>query len=175
MPTVKRSDLLKILPAIRQRLTEVLSWPLERVLIADPADIGDAHPQGDAYLCLWIDYTDPNLPTYEGGGRTDTRVTEKLAVCIRTRCGTDNAGEGAEWLVNKQLGHAKTRKDVWNALVAFPPADTSEENEGDWFVTQGIAPADGTRPRREPLDKDWGESTLFFSVSYELDLNQEDQ
>lgn len=176
MPTVARSDLFNIVLACQARLMLRLSWPEERVIVADPKKF-KGHPQADQYLLLWLaDQGSPDMPVFEGGGRFDTRMVVRFAVTLWTRYYADEVSSSKLWLTDGRqanpLGHLNTAGLILNALVGFTPTDTADDS-GNWYCTQGINPAPVSAPNQEASrNPEWGHSVLGFVAVYELNLDQ---
>lgn len=170
MAAVIKTRLDLVLLGIQTRLIAALSWPAERVLIMDP-DAIDYDPQADHYLMIWPESESPNAPIFQGAGRYDTRVTERVTFTIRTRYMVDETTSLQAWLTDASQGHLRARHRVWDALVAYQVTDDGTES-GNWLVACPIEPASGGRPRKtRQRAPGWGESSLSFSVTYVLDLD----
>jgi hypothetical protein len=166
-PSVIRTKLSAILPLIRQRLMDVLQLRPEAVIETAEDDL-PPDPLGDQYLWLRPRDQGPNLPVIDGGGRIDARMNRTIAVTLRTRYAADEGTSNLAWLTDATYGHLDKEHAIYDALLNFQPTDLA----GNWLVTQPLKPRGGTNPKKDAKAKEWGQSTVDFEVSYEMDLNQ---
>ncbi len=162
------TDLGTLMLAFQQQLMAATGFPIERAIIGAPEEF-DFHPHGDQYLMLWPDIEGNDRPSTIGSGRINTDMTDRFGVMVRTRLALDDTPSGLIWLTNAQLGHLVLRQLVWNTLIDFQAQDQDEN-----ILNFPILPASGARAgrgKRPPLDKTWGESTLWFDVTYQLALD----
>ncbi len=174
MPTVIRSRLADIFPAIRARLAAVTGFPPERVLNLQREDPPfDSH--GDSYVYVRVENSDFDMANILGAGRIDAREALPFSVVVRTRYAVDEANQDVAWLLDPIYGHAELRRLVLDAMMLFQPLDGS----GNWLATEPIKPAPARQPRKDEgrnrPNKEWGQSELRFVVTYELDLSQDYQ
>lgn len=166
MATVVGTRLDVVLLAVRQQLLDRLGWPAERVLLIDPRWLTQLHPHGDQYLCLWCDTESVNRPILQGAGRYDARLSERIDVAVRTRLGTDEATSARYWLLDATLGHNLAKWNVHNALTDWVPVDA----DGNWLAVKALHPAGNGKPKLDRVEKEWGESTLSWELTYQLAL-----
>lgn len=164
-----RSKLSPILLAIRQRVMDVMLFPPERVLIV-ARDVLAQEPQADQFVRIRPRGGPIYYPTYEGGGRMDTRVRRSCSATLRTRMATDEPTQDLFWLNDVSIGHLEKEHALFDALVAFQPTDSDD----NWLVTQPLEPKAVTTPEKARGAKmlEWGESTFEFVIHYQLALDQ---
>lgn len=154
-----------IVLACQARLVEILRWPEERVLVADPDDVDPVPTAVDGLCCLWPESA--SIRHYEAAGRYRTAEDVRLVVAVYTRLAVDAKPSGRAWLTGAGRGHLIARHRVLDALVAFQPVD----EESNWLCQQPIAPAPNSKPKRDRKTPGWGESRLTFQFVYDLDLD----
>lgn len=150
-----------ILLAVQAQLQLALSWGIERVCLVDPAKLS-FHPHGDSYVCVWPDTELANNGVYQGAGRLDFRLTRKLYVNLRTRAALDDSATSAVWMTDQTLGHGVGELGIWNALVEYMPVDS----KGNQLSLAALTPVNGGKPRLDPEEKEWGETSFAFEVIY---------
>lgn len=156
-----------ILLNIQQHLMSSLSWVQQRVDIMDPDKLPvNKHPLGSNYLVLWPDVETPNIPIFQGAGRLDTRMTDRLNVHVRSAAALDEYASAQTWLTDPSLGHIFLRHQVWDALLNYLPTDSNS----NLLTVNGLVPAPARKAKLEGEKKYWGESVLAFDVNYVLAL-----
>lgn len=171
MPAVIRTELAAILPPIRTRLASVAALPAERVLLLQrESPPFDGH--GDSYLWVRVEDGAFDMPNVIGAGRIDAREEVLFSVTARTRLAVDERNQDLQWLIHESLGNLRLRQKVIDAMLCFQPLDSS----GNWLTTEPIKPARSRGPRKEQgkdkTNKEWGESTTYWMLRYEVSVTQ---
>ena len=175
MPTPIPTDLATILPVLRARLVDWVELPLERVGLLQRDDV-PFHSQADSYLFLRVEGGTFIMGDVEGAGRINTKERILFSITCRTRLALDEANVDYLWMVatEESRGNAILRHKVLDAMMLFQP----EDEDGNWLITEPIKPDRTLRPRKASgnnPNKEWGESTLWFVLTYHLDLDQDYQ
>ena len=159
-----------ILPVLRARLVSVTGLPAERVGALQRNDVPfNAH--GDNYVFLRVEDSSFDMADIIGAGRIDSREEVLLSLTVRSRLATDEANMDWKWLTDESYGNLRLRHRCIDALLCFQPLD----DDGNWLVTEPIKPTTTRRPRKEEgkaPNREWGESTTWWKMTYHLDLDQ---
>lgn len=182
--TVLRTTPGPIFLACQAALMAKTGWPAERVIIVDP-ELFPGHTQAEQYVTLWLAHQTPNMATFEGGGRCDTRYTMEIEATLYTRYAVDEASSDLAWLTDASLGHFAAGTLILDAMIAFQPTDNYATDltgaTGNWLCTEPIKPAPISRPLKRQKrvkgrgDPDWGASRFSFQAVYMPALTQTQQ
>lgn len=165
-----------LLKKIKARLVEKLGFPSNRVLIV--ARRITSHPSASQVVTVR-----PMKPTpgkeigFSAAGRANPVVKRGIAVSVITRLSLDKVGEDEQFLEHESLGHFQVEDKILDALIDWlptttnPEADPGEEEEG--MTTSPIKWEDGQQPEKDEKIPEWGESVLYFTVTFQQDLDQD--
>lgn len=171
MATVLRSSLDVLLLNLQARLSTVLGWPLERVVIDTEGDEQDdeTHYQAEQVVFLRTGGSSP-VPGFEGMGRVWAPERVRCSCVLWTRLGLDEVPGYAIGLTDPASGHEVAALAVRNALTAWQPTDA----DGNWLVQEPIERTSTTGPRRRKRkDGTWAKSSVEFAMTYAPALSQD--
>jgi hypothetical protein len=175
MPQQQRSYFGPIVQAIKTQLVTYTGIPEHRVLLrARHKQAKTTHPvQGRQYLVIRPYLPRPIGEWTEAAGRVNKGVSRPVEIIARTRLGLDQMDRDDNFLLNEDEGHFLLEELVFDALEMFMPEDA----DTNIIVARPIRciPSPEPTDKDEPVDPQWGSSSLFFDVWYQLDLDQSRQ
>lgn len=170
MATVVRASIRDILNTIRQRLVDYPVIGTDRVYIVARRNV--PHFQADQDILIRALGFTVDRGWADGAGRKATRIDRQVAIIPRTRLATDEADRDPQWLNHASLGHYQLEEKIPDALEEpwFPAAAN-----GDHLTIEPIRMLSGSEADKGEMkgeDFDWGDSAIFYKVSYLLALTQ---
>jgi len=178
MAQVVPTRLDTIITHLQTRLVNFLGWPAERVLVVDP-DYMPYDSVADQYLMIFPEHDSLIGDIFDGAGRIDSRVSERIAITLRTRLSFDMATSNQSWLTDASLGHLLARHNILDALTCYQVVDNDDDsgNSGNWLLAQPMRLVGCGKPIKPKIGMPttapgWGESRIVFEIVYVLNLSQ---
>jgi hypothetical protein len=165
MPAPIATSLATILPYVQAQLASVTGVPLTNVMLARA---GRHRPHFSGLQDIIIQ---PLPPAPESGfelgsGRVAAVFNRVLAVTGRTGMSVDMSDRDDYWLLAAG-GQLALEEAILNALHIWVPVDTN----GNWLTQSPLQWVPSDLPKKDtelPDSQDWGESTMHFSLQYQL-------
>ncbi len=160
-------QLADILPNIELRLQTVTGLTPQAVFFWQGDDDPPYHALAERYIWLRLEDQGADQPIIQGSGRYDARETQILRVVPRVRVSLDMADRHDIGLIHPQYGILPFMHQMYDALLGYQPVNSSNQ----WLVVEPMRVLRTSRPHQIPRQPEWLESTMYFSLTYELNLS----
>jgi hypothetical protein len=162
MATLVTSPLVPILNAIQAQVTNYLGLDPSLVFFVTRKSIPKF--QGDVQILIEPGRVQPEPNMDQAAGRAFPLVYRIISITLRTRYGVDLSDRSDSWITDPQYGHYLFEELLVAALNNFQPVDAN--NNG--LIQEVMHWIPSSEPVSASRDQTWGETTINFSVLYEL-------
>lgn len=158
------TTLAEVLVAIQAQIALGTGLPDNRILLVLKKRTPKFQGDQDCLIEPGPPQPEPNLDS--SIGRAFPVVYRVLKITLRTRFGVDLSDRSDSWVTDPSFGHYVLEESLLASLNNFQPYDGNYnlilQEPMHWLPSEG--------PQQDGRDQTWGETTMNFSILYELSM-----
>jgi hypothetical protein len=71
------------------------------------------------------------------------------------------------------MGHFQAEDKILDALIDYLPVTVNSDGEDEGLTVEPIKWVEGEKPEKDEKQTEWGESALYFTVTFQQDIDQD--
>lgn len=166
MATPISTPLATLLPVIAAQVAATTTITSNRILLVTDDRIPKF--QGDQDVLIYPGTLICNPDFSAAVGRFACIVTRELNITLRTRFGVDMSDRSDYWITDPTYGHYVFEEAIVAGLDTWLPEDGNHNT----LLEEPIHYLNTSKPQQSKTDRQWGETTLTFSIMYQIPMSQ---